>query len=342
MKFIAVLFLVLTISLKASYCGKSVPATNEEEVKRSMRDSLPGPHSSKQFAWKEAFDRKTWTDIARDWYDGEIDSVFASAMCDSFAQKMQTAQRFLPMMKAYGLPDSSIFFEYVDWGECGIRSNRALALWIENPKILVNYDGTDTGCSSAISGQGQVLGNASLLLLDTQKKRVLQRLDSIPESYERSFDTPFAIRHTGAYHCSNQIQNEDYNAWGIATVLYPRDLDGDGMAAEFLFYAYEACGVYSCAIVAYNPGSDKLETRPFKLDVTAAVYNAQNQLTDSFYTEKTYWVLDFPIDSVRADGRIKYIKDVGHGNVFLYHYDYKFDHKTRVYQGTMKEKPYFN
>ena len=331
------LLLFLTFSLLVTYCGK--PAATFNSVTTVVRqDSVAGPKSSKQFSWNAAFVRKTWTDIVRDWYDGEIDSVFASCMYDSFALKIQTAQHFSAQMKAYGLPESSIFFEYVDWDALGIQQDRALALWIENPEILVNYDGLDFGCSSAITGLGQVLGNASLLLLDTRKKRILQRLDSIPENYSRSFDTPFAIEHTGVYHCSNPIQNEDYSAWGLATVLFPRDLDGDGIAAEFTFYNYEACGVYSCAIVAYDPKADRLETRPFQLKITGATFNAQDQLIDTFYTENTYWVLDFPLDSVRQDGQIKYIKDVGHGNAFLYHYDFKFDPKTRSYRGTMKEK----
>jgi len=336
LQWIKILFVLSTTAALAGYGlahlfrGKEGHTASESLLSNSPDSIQPPPN--KEFSWWVAADKQIWLNIARSWYG--YDTLIAAAMCDSFVEKSRIAWEWMPEVEKYGLPDSSIFFEYLDLHH--LKSDRALVLWVDHPRVSFSTDGAEWGCASSVLGWGAVQGNSALLLLDTRRKMVLQRLDSIPGNEEgMGFGAPFASEAGGTYHCS-ALQNENYDAWGIATVLYPHDLNRDGLAAEFLFYYYIACGVHDCAVIAYDPARDKLLQRPFRLKTHAKTWP---DMKDTFYVQKSNWVLQFPLDSVEADGRIRYYYDVGHGCYVTYHFDFKFDHNTGLFEGSLREQP---
>lgn len=208
----------------------------------------PPAYPGSSFSWEDALDKQVWVNFASGGYDQ--DTLIADTMYALWKEKSRTASRFRETLKSYALPDSSIFYEYVDFGAIGVRSNRALALWIRQPRILFVEEGAK-GCETELSGLGEILGTRALLLLDTRHKHVLQKLDTLSEGdLAEGFYAPFA---------STDLK--------IANALHLLDLDGDGVSAELLFQRYEACGVYRNSIVAYDADSDRLVQRPFRLKV---------------------------------------------------------------------------
>lgn len=321
----------------ASFCGQT---KNPGQEQKSPTQSLPSDSASgpvdKIFPWWIAGNKRIWLDIARDWYG--YDSLMAGRICDSLWVKSRTAWQLLLEVKKYGLPDSSIFFEYLDLETSGIQENRALALWINHP--MVAFEADQAVCETRVGGLGRILGDCAILLLDTRNKRVLQRFETIPGASDTmGIPAPFAIGKGNTYHCSLPDDNTDYKAFGIATVLYPQDLDNDGMAAEFLFYQYEACGVHDCAVLAYDPRRDKLLLRPFYLRVSIPRDLTYYQKSDSSYFEKSNWVSAIPLDSMASNGRFQYVTYVGHGSSVLYCYDFGFDFGKGGFVGFLREKP---
>lgn len=281
--------------------------------------SKSAEHPAASFSWQEALDKQVWVNFALEGYDQ--DTLSAKKMYALWKEKSRTASRFRHELKYYALPDSSIFYEFVDFGATGVRTNRALALWIGQPQISFVEEGAK-GCEVELSGLGEILGTKALLLLDTEKKHILQRLDSIPGHLEEGFYAPFA---------SSNLEKMD--------ALHLLDLDGDGIAAELLFYDYAACYVYDCAIVAYDQEADRLVQRAFRLNVTSPVWDEEGLTSrDTAYFEETKWILDFPLNAVGPDGQIKYVKDVGHGSDVIHHYDFKFNRTSGCYEGTLAMK----
>lgn len=330
------LLAVLVVICSAAFCEhKNVPVT-PPPIGQVKPDSTHRK-VDQIFPWWVAGNKQIWLDMARDWMSDD-DSLVVARMCDSLQKKSKIAWQLLPEVKKYGLPDSSIFFEYLDLQSAGIRKDRALALWIDHPMVEVATDGPV--CPNDVYGMGRIMGNSALLLLDTKHKKVLQRFDEMAaDDGPRGFWAPFVIGEGETYFCSLPDTSTDFEAFGIATVLYPHDLDGDGIAAEFMFYEYEACGVYDCTVIAYDPKRDKLVQRTFHLKVTIPAWESETK-KDTVYLEKTKWVYQIPLDSVAPDGRIKYVKDIGHGSAVVFHFDFKFDHKKGYFVGKMDEKGY--
>ncbi|MFM9951967.1 MAG: hypothetical protein ACKV1O_28815 [Saprospiraceae bacterium] len=291
---------------------------NRPPAHGSVSKSAENPAPS--FSWQEALDKQVWVNFALAGYDQ--DTLVAKTLYTLWKEKSRTASRFRNELKYYALPDSSIFYEFVDFGATGVRNNRALALWIGQPQISFVEEGAK-GCEVELSGLGEILGTKALLLLDTDRKHILQRLDSIPgHQIEGGFYAPFASPNL-----------EKVNA------LHLLDIDGDGIAAELLFYYYSVCNVYDCAIVAYDQEVDRLVQRAFRLNVTSPVWD-ENGLTsrDTSYFGETKWVLDFPLNAVGPAGQIKYVKDVGHASDVIHHYDFKFNRNSGCFEGALAMK----
>jgi len=306
----------LVVLLGAVSCNRppAVPSVSEPAVQPAAGPPTPS------FSWMEALDKQVWVNFARGGYIE--DTLLAAKMYALWKEKSRTANRFRDELKYYTLPDSSIFYEFVDFGATGVRNNRALALWIGQPRITFVEDG-GKGCEAELSGLGEILGAKALLLLDTERKHILQRLDSIPGSeIEDGFYAPFA---------SSNLE--------IVDALHLLDLDGDGIAAELIFYEYAVCNVYDCSIVAYDQEADRLVQRSFRLNKTSPVWDEEGLTSrDTSYFGETKWVLDFPLNAVGPDGRIKYIKDVGHASEVIHHYDFKFNRNSGCYEGTLAMK----
>lgn len=332
MKALYLVFIAVLLVGSGLTCGQPEKIRHQNHSS-PMPDCIPLP-PPKVFSWWAAGDKYIWLDIARNWYG--YDTLIAAAMCDSFIEKSRIAWNWMPEVKKYGLPDSSIFFEYLDLSH--IKKDRALVLWVDHPEVDFATDGSEKGCGSRVYGLGEVSGDRALLLLDTKRKKVLQRLDSISDGEGGAdFAAPFVIEANATFHCSVS-QNDEYDAWGITTVLYPLDLDGDGLAAEFLFYHYIACGVHDCAVIAYDPAKDNLLQRAFRLKTFAKTWEERQKMVDTFYVKNSNWVLQFPLDSVEADGRIRYWRDIGHGSYVTFHYDLKFNPKSGLFEGTLREQ----
>ncbi len=281
-----------------------------------------------------AADPQWWLDVARNWDAVDSTGSFALAVRAALLQKIKTNQIAPADMQAYGLPDSSIFFEYVNLD--GQQPGRAVALHVKNP--VVKYTPPDGGyCGAAVEGFGTIEGEIAVLLLDTQRKKVLQTLPYLAYLNDIiGFPAIYAIQKYTPYQCQLMPTERDGNKWGIPTVLYPHDVDGDGRKAEFLLYMYEACSVYSCCILAYDATTDQLVPRPFHLNVTRRIFNAWR---DTQYMESGLYILDFPLTAIRPNGRLKFTKDVGHGSAFMYAYDIRYNPLTLRFEGTEKEVP---
>jgi len=129
----------LAALLGAVSCNRppAVPSVSEPAVKPVVVPPTPS------FSWMEALDKQVWVNFALTSY--EQDTLSAKKMYALWKEKSRTANRFRDELKHYTLPDSSIFYEYVDFGATGIRNNRALALWIGQPRITFVEDG-GKGC----------------------------------------------------------------------------------------------------------------------------------------------------------------------------------------------------
>lgn len=283
------------------------------------------PKGPRPFPWTEITNHNTWSSFVHNWYGNPNEMI--KTVRDSILKKVEIVRTYSREMGKYQLPDSGIFCEYQDLP----RKHRAIALHVQNPKVYCYLEPVELGCGGGVSGFCWLEGESSLLLLDTKRKKILQKIADFKVGGD-SFGIPAPILSEawGAYHCSRNKTEDNYNDWGLSTLLYPRDIDGDGLAAEFLFYIYEACNVYNCSILMYDTASDNLFFPSFYLNTIGR---------DTQFSETVQAILDFPTTSIK-NGRIQFTKDVGHGSDVLFYYDLFYNRKRRRFEGVLKEKPY--
>jgi hypothetical protein len=94
-------------------------------------------------------------------------------------------------------------------------------------------------------------GPTRVSLLDTTRGTLLSTVDvTDPVSSADSFDVPYLLGTGGPYRVEHPF--------GPPVLLWLRDYDGDGRAAEFALFDAVSCSLLFTTLIGYNPQEDRL------------------------------------------------------------------------------------
>ena len=98
-----------------------------------------------------------------------------------------------------------------------------------------------------------------------------------------------------------------------------RDLTGEGVAAEFVLFMYEACGVAATSVLGYNQESDRVVQYPVKI-----VRHSEESKTQ-------VWVGQIFAEKPLRSGYWDFTWDPGHGANVKIHEQVSFDRARQLF-----------
>ena len=171
---------------------------------------------------------------------------------------MLAAQGVPPSVVEGLLPAGAVVIETADLRPARGKT-RTLVLWMRNPKKEVR-DRNDVRCADDVYGDNWV-GLTSLSVVDASSRRLISTISIQGESTagipSGEFRLPFKIRN--GYYSVPVLDSEKE---GKPRLLYLRDLTGDGIAAEFVLFMYQACGIVATSVFGYQVRSDRVVQYP--------------------------------------------------------------------------------
>jgi hypothetical protein len=156
------------------------------------------------------------------------------------------------------LPEKAMIVEQVDLSGAVDRP-RALVLWMSNPQRVLRDPTKEYGCSEATTGD-HFSGPTRVSLIDTKQNVVLNTIGvHRGTSSADMFDIPFRIK-PALY----EVPTLDASGQGRPMILNARDYNGDGIAAEFIFYDAKPtpCGEAETTLIGYSAQSDAVVHYP--------------------------------------------------------------------------------
>lgn len=179
----------------------------------------------------------------------------AVVACSAIAQSIQPALRGL-------FPADATVVETQVLPSASAGKTRMLVLWMINPKKDVRQ-GRSAYCGDSVYGDSWV-GPTRLSVVDLNKRKVLDTIPIVEPAFVSdagdSFRLPFLVT-SDYYHVPRvNLQKE-----GKPQLLFLRDFTGDGIAAEFVLFAYEACSIVSTSVFGYESESDYVVQYPIEV-----------------------------------------------------------------------------
>lgn len=137
-----------------------------------------------------------------------------------------------------------------------VTQNRTLVLWMLKPaKHPRAVPGETYTCPEETRGS-YYSGPTRVSLVDTATRKTINTID-IRQEYSEGideFDLPYQI-HAGSYY---QVKGVRVGKEGKPTIMWLRDINGDGQAREFALYDALACMGLQTALIGYSEGQDKV------------------------------------------------------------------------------------
>ncbi len=165
----------------------------------------------------------------------------------------------------YGLPAGALVVETRAL-ELGGGRPRALVLWMLKPKKYPrDTPGEPYTCPEETRGSFY-RGPARLSLVDTAADRVVNTLRILQEYDDDTdeFDLPFRIKAGGYYHVGGVAEGREARP----TIMWLRDLNGDGRAHEFALFDALACMGLPTALFGYSESQDRVVQYTVALETT--------------------------------------------------------------------------
>lgn len=137
---------------------------------------------------------------------------------------------------------------------------RALVLWMEHP---TRHNGGEEYCGTDVHGHYWE-GPARLSLVDSARHVLTNTVKILGRGSDNKdqdlFWLPFFVSDVYYYVPHPDAQNR-----GFPNLLNLRDLTGDGVAAEFVLFMYDACGIVSTSVLGYSPTLDRAIQYPVEV-----------------------------------------------------------------------------
>lgn len=187
--------------------------------------------------------------------------------------------------------------------------HRALLLWMLNPKRVLRDPKGFEYCGDSVYGD-YWSGQTRFSLMDTSNRELLDTI-KIVGSGARSADGFFLPFMVGNHYY--HVAQPNAKMEGKPTLLFLRDLTGDGIAAEFVLFDYTACGTAGTSVFGYLQTLDRLRQYPVE------------SFGDNGRESVELWVTEvFSVQPV-SPGRWDFVWGPGHGVDDMVHERVVFD-----------------
>jgi hypothetical protein len=211
--------------------------------------------------------------------------------------------------------------------DLGGTSDRALVLWMLRPSRNPRDPGETYTCPDETRGS-YYRGPARVSLVDTRAGRVINTLKIVEEDAdgEDEMDIPYRIHAGGYYHVAGVPPGRE----GRPTILWLRDLNGDGKALEFALYDAVACMGLETTLFGYSEKQDRVIQYPVSLEEDDG---AQRK------TQVLYWVDYLFSRKQTAPGFWKYEIDYRGRGGSLDRYEVRYNIQAERFEGTFTSTP---
>lgn len=209
------------------------------------------------------------------------------------------------------LPPGAKIIEAVDISKA-VGKPRTLILWMMHP---VRRNTGEEYCGTAVYGLYDWEGPARLSLIDSGSTKLIGTIKihsgcpgCVPARPDDSFVLPSISKNPGSYYA---IPDPGKDGAGIPRILALRDYTGNGVAAEFPVFEYEACGIVNTSLLGYQPKSDTVVQ--YALD------------------SGDFWVEQVFAHVPARPGRWKFTWNRGHGSDEIVDVDVSFDKQRQIF-----------
>jgi hypothetical protein len=226
----------------------------------------------------------------------------------------------------YGLPAGALVLETRPLDLGGAR-NRALVLWMLKPSRYPRDPGETYTCPEETRGSFY-RGPARVSLVDAEAGRVVNTLKIVQEYDDGvdEMDIPFRIHAGGYYHVAGVPKGRE----GRPTILWLRDLNGDGKAFEFALYDALACMGLETTLFGYSEKQDRVIQYPVSLAEGDGAKRTEQVL---------YWVDYLFSRKQTAPGFWKYEIDYRGRGGSLDRYEVRYNMQAERFEGTFTSTP---
>ena len=245
-------------------------------------------------------------------------SPYALIVLFALAPAAQAQTRRAP----YGLPAGALVVEeralQLDDGK-----RRALVLWMLRPKKYPRDSVEFYTCPEETRGSFY-RGPARVSLVDTAAGRVVNTLKVVQEYShgEDEFDFPYRIKAGGHYHVERTPEGRE----GRPTIMWLRDLNGDGRALEFALFDALACMGLETTLIGYSERRDRVIQYPVSLETAGG----QKTVTVSLN-----WVDYLFSKEPAAPGRWKFNVDYRGRGGSLDSYEVHYNNQAERFEGVV-------
>jgi hypothetical protein len=217
----------------------------------------------------------------------------------------------------YNLPAGALIIEAQP-----VNTNRALVLWMLNPK-RVPRDAPDEPYACPEETRGSYYTGATRVsLVDARTRRIINTVKITQEYNEGAdeFDIPYQI-HSGSYY---RVEGVAAGREGKPTIMWLRDYNGDGKAAEFALFDAPACMGLQTALIGYSERQDKVIQYPVRVVAEAKGKRA---------VEVRNWVDYLFSRKPEGEGYWKYQIDYRGRGGSLDEYEIRYDRRAERFEG---------
>jgi hypothetical protein len=211
--------------------------------------------------------------------------------------------------------------------ELGAAKKRALVLWVLRPEKYPRDSEEGYTCPEETRGSFY-RGRTRVSLVDAGAGRVLNTLKVVQEYADGAdeFDIPYRIKAGGYYHVAATPEGRE----GRPTIMWLRDLNGDGRALEFALFDALACMGLETALFGYSERQDRVIQYPLSLETE---YEGKKT------TDVLKWVDYLFSKKPTAPGRWEYEIDYRGRGGTLDRYAVRYDGAAERFEGTASYTP---
>jgi hypothetical protein len=162
----------------------------------------------------------------------------------------------------YGLPAGAQVIE-VQALQSTQHPHRALVLWMLNPLKVPRDNPNDPYTCPEYTRGSCYSGATRVSLVDLQTKKIINTIKILNFQGDDTFDIPYRIESGLYYHVAGVPKGKE----GKPTIMWLKDYNGDGRAAEFALFDAVACMGLPTTLIGYSEAQDRVIQYPVVLTV---------------------------------------------------------------------------